>query len=476
MSRDQVAVVDVLSLQALVDGEAEFFQVLRLFSELDEPLVVGQSAFGRTHLRSHRELDHLGVYEAGSRGQRLFHLFGDHVFAEGADEMLHAARHHQAVGIGAHEAHRIAEAVAPEAGVRVEHDGVVHAGLHLPDRQAGGVGREVLGQRDELVEDAAVQHEQHARVAGDVLVGDEALAGGIQLDRVDGPADALLDLGAVGFVVHAPVHEQFEVREDVLDRFARAGREAVEVHLHPGRDAGDEAHVGAQRLLDDRVDFHFPVLDRVGGVGGELVAAEVGRHVVVHDARESAGEDAVRGIEGRAARDEDQLAVEEAGLARAVDVVEQRVAGALDVVGDGSPGDGDVLRPGGGAGGLGQVQRLPGPEHVVFGCLHPVEPGPQRLVVAHRHLLGKMRVGPDRIEGMVLPESRHASVPDELIKDPLLRPPRMPAPIPRLRRHQGSERTAEGGEEGHLDSFGCVGIAKLGNLGEGSRGWDGWLG
>ena len=66
-------------------------------------------------------------------------------------------------------------------------------------------------------------------------------------------------------------------------------------------------HVGAQRLLDDRVDFHLPVPDRAGGAGGELVRREVGGHVVVHDAREPAGEDAVRGIEGRAARDEDGL-------------------------------------------------------------------------------------------------------------------------------------------------------------------------
>ena len=110
---------------------------------------------------------------------------------------------------------------------------------------------------------------------------------------------------------------------------------------------------------------------------------------------------------------------------------------------------------------------------MVLGGLHPVEPGPQRLVVAHRHLLGKMRVGADRIEGMVLPEGRHASVPDELVKDPLLRPPRMPAPVPRLRRHQGSQRATEGGEEGHGGLFGCVGIAKLGNLGDGGRGGTG---
>jgi hypothetical protein len=48
----------------------------------------------------------------------------------------------------------------------------------------------------------------------------------------------------------------------------------------------------------------------------------------------------------------------------------------------------------------------------------------------------------------------------------------MPAPIPRLRRHQGSERATEGGEEGH-GVLGCVVIAKLGNLG--GRGGVGYM-
>ena len=184
----------------------------------------------------------------------------------------------------------------------------------------------------ELEEDAAVEQQQQAGVAGLVLKGQEAFGGRKQLDAVDGPADAFEELGAVGLKVDAAVHEQVEIGENVLDGPAGAGREAVEIHLHPGRNARNQGHFLAQRFVHDAFELGFPVLDDVGGVAGQLVAAQVGRHVVVGNARKPAGADAVVHFQLRRARQEYQLAIEKLAAAGAVDVVQQRIAGAVDVV------------------------------------------------------------------------------------------------------------------------------------------------
>ena len=145
-----------------------------------------------------------------------------------------------------------------------------------------------------------------------------------------------------------------------------------------------------------------------------------------------------------------------------MDVVEQRVAGALDVVGDGRPGDGDVLRPE-------DAGRWPGraasrPEHVVFGGFTRSSQGRSARSRAPAPVW-KMRVGPDRIEGMVRPKAVMASVPTSSSKI------RYCARLGcRLHSASAATRAAsgrpEGGEEGHGVPRLC-GVAKLGNLGVG---------
>lgn len=83
--------------------------------------------------------------------------------------------------------------------------------------------------------------------------------------------------------------------------------------------------------------------------------------MVVDNAGQSACVDAGLLAQDRTARKEDEFIINELGLARFVDITEDGIARAVDVIGDRGFGNGDVLRAGGSARGLGEINRLTGP-------------------------------------------------------------------------------------------------------------------
>src|SRR5690606_4977808 len=112
--------------------------------------------------------------------------------------------------------------------------------------------------------------------------------GRISFDRVDAPSYRVKQFGSIGFEINSPVHEHGKSGEDLEDTLARAFADSIKVHLHPRRNARDERHVSAKGLVDNALQFFLPVVDAVGLVGWILVAAQIARHVMVHDTRQSA--------------------------------------------------------------------------------------------------------------------------------------------------------------------------------------------
>ena len=83
------------------------------------------------------------------------------------------------------------------------------------------------------------------------------------------------------------------------------------------------------------------------------------------------GDTALRVGQGRAALQKNHLAAHEIRTACPGHMVQQRPPGRPDVVGQTVFSQGDVFRPGRGAGGLAEILRQAGPQHVVFAGDHP---------------------------------------------------------------------------------------------------------
>ena len=107
--------------------------------------------------------------------------------------------------------------------------------------------------------------------------------------------------------------------------------------------------------------------------------------MVGHDAAEPAGGDRAPAIEDRAALQEDHPAVHEFRSAAIGDVGHERTPGTIDMIGQAFACDRDVFRTAGGAAGLAQVERLPGPEHIGLALYHAFQVGLQLLVIAQWH-------------------------------------------------------------------------------------------
>ncbi len=89
--------------------------------------------------------------------------------------------------------------------------------------------------------------------------------------------------------------------EHVFDLFARAHLDAVKIHLHPGRYAGDQRHVCRQCFIDDALQFFLPIFNAIGFVTRLLVGSKPCGHHVIGDAGKPAGFDPGYFIQLRAA-------------------------------------------------------------------------------------------------------------------------------------------------------------------------------
>src|SRR5207302_3850610 len=91
--------------------------------------------------------------------ERLLHFLHDHVLAERVDEMPSPPGDLEPQRVLGGHTHGVAEQVRPKAGRGAKRDRVRAADLDVGDRvPTGPVAAQVL-DRDELVEDAVVEHE-----------------------------------------------------------------------------------------------------------------------------------------------------------------------------------------------------------------------------------------------------------------------------------------------------------------------------
>ncbi len=201
---------------------------------------------------------------------------------------------------------------------------------------------------NKLEEDAGIGIQQQPLLLLAILESDEALRSRIGLHTGDAPADQLFQLAAVWLEIDAAIDEYRIVGKELEDGLLTAAlQQALVVHLHPGRDATDEAHILLQRFVHDALQLFLPLLDAVDGVAGQLVGAKPGRHLVVDDTGEPPGGDTAHLLQLGAARKEDHLTIQKAALAGLGVVVEQGVAGGIEVVGHTVLRQRDVLYAGG---------------------------------------------------------------------------------------------------------------------------------
>ncbi len=186
--------------------------------------------------------------------------------------MLDSARDPNAVRRLRHKLHRVANAVAPKAGVGVQNQCVVDPQLDLANAQARRVLFKELVGGHKFVEHFIVQEQQQIRAVRLVLVGKEALGGGIGFQNGNVLAKELKQACAVGLQGHPARDKEVKIGEDLRNGLlARLFHQALKVHLHPGRDATDDGHVGGVGFLGDGLHFGFPVFDAVGLPGGHAV-------------------------------------------------------------------------------------------------------------------------------------------------------------------------------------------------------------
>ncbi len=91
--------------------------------------MVGQATFAGVDVRGYGEF----TYQTAVLDERLvhsiFHLGADDMFAKGGDKVLDSARDPNPVRGLRHKLHRVANAIAPEARVGVQNQGIVYAQL-----------------------------------------------------------------------------------------------------------------------------------------------------------------------------------------------------------------------------------------------------------------------------------------------------------------------------------------------------------
>ena len=289
--------------------------------ELDEPTVATLGAVGE------EEAWRGGVgADGGGGGLRgltdgAFGVIDHELFAECVDEMLRATGDEKLIRAEGGEADGVADEVAPESAGGGDDEGIVLARAHLFERQDGirRNGAAIGGQGgggDALVEDAIVEHEQEAAVAGLRLESEEALGGvvGLHVTHV-GRGDEAGVTVAVRLEADAAVEEDFEVRPNVEEGLrASVTDDGFDQDEHPGGYAGEAAHVGLARAPNNGADLGLPLVHEDDAARGYADQVDERVEVLKQYGREVAAMCA--GVEGRramAAAKDESFSVEKAG-------------------------------------------------------------------------------------------------------------------------------------------------------------------
>ena len=260
VSRALDAIVGVQCAQGGVDRAHEALAVARRPVELDDPVVAAAGIRCRRIPRRHGELGHLGAVRVARAHHRLLDLLDDDVLAERVHEVTHAPGDDEAQWIAGGEAHGIAQDVRPESGRCRQQDGVTAVELDVGHGVTARPAEPEILDRDELVEDAVVEHQREAarRLR---LHGDEPLGRGIDLDAIEPAAQALLEAQAIRREGHATVDEHGEIRPAVRDVRVQPA-DFVEEDQEPRRHARQQAEILSSDAPSGRRQPGLPVGNR----------------------------------------------------------------------------------------------------------------------------------------------------------------------------------------------------------------------
>lgn len=148
----------------------------------------------------------------------------------------------------------------------------------------------------------------------------------------------------------------------------------------------NKCHARINGFVNDTFQLLLPIFDDVRFIGRPLVSSQVCRYMMIDNARKPTGGDSRLCIQCGATRKKDQLPVDEGCVAGFMDVAEQRVASAVDVVGNGLAGDGYILRAGRCPGSLGEISGQPWPEYVGLALEYLLNVRFEHFVIPDRHL------------------------------------------------------------------------------------------
>ena len=209
---------------------------------------------------------HLGSCLLAGIGQSLFSIVDNQFLAKGVDEVLGSTRDDELIGIGGGKLDGIADFISPESARGRDHHRVVLACLHSPERYRFVLLFSFLLpriQRNELVEYAVVEHQQHGLVCGIILNTEEPFTGivGFHIVHV-GRRDEALVLLAIRREGHTSVEEDLDIRPHLLEvRLTCDFHHAGEHREHPRGYARDVGHVLIHRLSGNALALDLEVRD-----------------------------------------------------------------------------------------------------------------------------------------------------------------------------------------------------------------------
>ena len=170
-------------------------------------------------------VDHLGSGGRAGFGQSGVGVVDHHLLAEGVDVVGGAPGNGNLERTGGNDAHRIADAVAPQAVRRGDHKLVDSSFLHLPRGERTAFGSI---HRDEFIERVGVHQQPHPFASGARLNAEKALAGVVVLPvaQLRSQTAVLLAVRAEGY---AAVEENLQIRPYLRQRIRPlAGHYALE--------------------------------------------------------------------------------------------------------------------------------------------------------------------------------------------------------------------------------------------------------
>ena len=309
-------VVGVDLLQRVVQDAGELAEVVGHPGKFDQPLM---AALG---MLIHEDgsggvVRYLGARLGAGLGQSLLGIVYDELLAEGVDEVLGAPRDDELVGTVVGELHRVADDVSPEAGRSGDDHGVVLVQFHVFKAADARVILADILQRDEFVEDAVVDHQQHGAVGRVALRAEVAFGGIVGFHVVHLAAvDHLLVLFAVGCEGYTAVEEDFQIGPHFLQALlAGLLQDVLDEHQHPRRYARQVGDVGMDGFAGNGFHLRFEVLHQSRLLARH--ADEVDQRVEVfhQDGRQVAYQAVVRVQVGSVASAQNQsLAREEAAF------------------------------------------------------------------------------------------------------------------------------------------------------------------